>query len=202
MTRKKEDNDPFKEWLEFQWWISLHIKYGFPLDFLSKLEEQFREWKEWTNYQSIDETTLPTYEKDDIYPTEECICPCCKNQRDITYLNRDSDDIDIPETPSQTPEEETHSAIDLIDWGNTITITIEIPSDVLKKDIKIDTAESEITIKVDKNKHRFYRRIQLPHKVDVDSVKTSYQNGVLDIELKKTVKNKKNRNKEKIHKKE
>jgi len=54
-----------------------------------------------------------------------------------------------------------------------------------KKDIDLEITENTLTIKVDKDKRKYYKEVELPCEVDANSAKASYQNGVLDIELKK-----------------
>ena len=61
----------------------------------------------------------------------------------------------------------------------------EVPG-VEKKDIDLEVTENTLTIKVDKDKRKYYKEVELPCEVDADSAKASYQNGILDIELKKS----------------
>jgi HSP20 family protein len=42
-----------------------------------------------------------------------------------------------------------------------------------------------VIIKVNNGKEHYYKKVELPCNVDADSAITSYQNGILDVELKK-----------------
>lgn len=43
----------------------------------------------------------------------------------------------------------------------------------------------KVIIKVDAEESKYYNEVELPCNVDTDSAITSFQNGVLDVELKK-----------------
>jgi len=187
MSHKTED-DSFENWLKLQWWISLHAKHTLSSDFFNKLEKQLREIKKWENYLPMDESINEKIS----FPEKErlpiCRCPCYNNRRDSLSLNSflDLDNQDVSGESNQTPED-TDSSIDVIEWDDTISITIETPMTSLDGDIDIDVVESEVIIEINGEESRYYKKVQLPCKVDKDYAKTSYQNGILDIELKKKI---------------
>ena len=65
-----------------------------------------------------------------------------------------------------------------------VKVIAELPG-VEKKDIKLHGTETTLTISVDTPQRKYYKEVELPCEVDANSAKASYQNGVLDIELKK-----------------
>ncbi|MEW5936774.1 MAG: archaeal heat shock protein Hsp20 [Candidatus Thermoplasmatota archaeon] len=73
---------------------------------------------------------------------------------------------------------------DVISTGGSIAVTIEIPG-VRKEDIDLTVGETKLTISVDAESRRYYKDIELPESVDPNSAKATYNNGVLDITLKK-----------------
>jgi len=56
---------------------------------------------------------------------------------------------------------------------------------VKKEDIDLEVTENTLTIKVDTKDRKYYKEVELPCEVDPNSAKATYQNGVLDVELKK-----------------
>jgi HSP20 family protein len=74
--------------------------------------------------------------------------------------------------------------VEVIESDQTVSITSEIRG-VLKENIKLEIKENTVVIKINNGKECFYKKVELPCNVDTDSAKTSFQNGLLDIELKK-----------------
>jgi HSP20 family protein len=73
---------------------------------------------------------------------------------------------------------------DVIDCGDTIAVTVELPG-VEKKDIQLNVSEETLTIQVDTEERRYYKEVDLQAPVEEDTTKASYKNGVLDVTLKK-----------------
>jgi HSP20 family protein len=72
--------------------------------------------------------------------------------------------------------------VDIQEDDKTVQITTEVPG-VSKEDIDIEVTEDTLTI--DTKDRKYYKEIQLPSEVDPDSAEAVYNNGVLDIVLKK-----------------
>ena len=188
MSHKIEDN-PFENWLKFQWWLIYHNGYTFPYDVFDKFEKQFREIERWTNYVFIDvpmdiRVPLPEEDNDNPYPTE-CACLFHNSQKDISHLDRFLDTQGILDSSRQTPEF-IDPSIDVIEWDKTVSITTEIPG-CSEKDIDLEITGDKVIIRVDAEESKYYNEVELPCDVDIDSATTSYQNGILDIELKKVI---------------
>lgn len=81
--------------------------------------------------------------------------------------------------------------------GKCITVIAEVPG-VDKDEISLTATEQRLVIRATNQKHRYYREIELPNRIDPDSAKASYKNGVLTVELKKKS-GKTNEKKKKIH---
>lgn len=75
---------------------------------------------------------------------------------------------------------------DVIDCGDTIAVTVELPG-VEKNDIKLEIADTLLTIRVNNEARRYFKEVQLPAPVKEEAAKASYKNGILDITLTKKV---------------
>ena len=73
---------------------------------------------------------------------------------------------------------------DIMESDDKITITAELPG-VSKEDIDLTVSKDKVTIKVDTATRKYYKEIPLSAEIDDKDVKATYNNGVLDITLKK-----------------
>ena len=73
---------------------------------------------------------------------------------------------------------------DVIDCDDSISITLEIPG-VEKNEIDLTVKEDKVSISVDTNERRYFKEVPLSAKVNTNTSKATYRNGVLDIILKK-----------------
>ena len=78
-------------------------------------------------------------------------------------------------------------------WPGTIEqsddevfITLDLPG-FDKKNLELKVNETHITIKAEQEERKHNSTKRLPCKVDADSSKATYKNGVLDVKLKKAV---------------
>ena len=86
--------------------------------------------------------------------------------------------------PALEPKATREPLVDVINESDQVRVLAELPG-VEKSDIKTSIAENSLTITVDSQTRKYYKEIQLPADVDPDSSKGSYNNGVLEITLKK-----------------
>lgn len=73
---------------------------------------------------------------------------------------------------------------DVMESDNSISITLEIPG-VEKEEIELRVEEDSVTINVDTPQRRYFKEIPMKTKIDPNTSKATYKNGVLDIILKK-----------------
>ena len=73
---------------------------------------------------------------------------------------------------------------DVITGDDGIRVIVELPG-VEKGDIKLSGIEDKLTISVDTLKHKYFKEIELPGKVDSKKATSQYKNGVLDIAVPK-----------------
>ena len=74
--------------------------------------------------------------------------------------------------------------VEVIESDKTVSLTSELIG-VLKENIELKITQNTVVIKVNNGEENFYKEVELPCNVDVDSAITSFQNGILDVELKK-----------------
>jgi HSP20 family protein len=89
------------------------------------------------------------------------------------------------EQPALEPTNSREPLVDVINEAEQIRVLAELPG-VEKSDIKTHISEDALTIKVDSPARKYFKEVQLPSNVDPDSSKASYNNGVLEIVLRKT----------------
>jgi len=88
------------------------------------------------------------------------------------------------EQPALEPTDSREPLADVINEPEQVRVVAELPG-VEKSDVKTTITEDTLTIKVDTAARKFYKELKLPSGVDPDSSKASYNNGVLEIVLKK-----------------
>ncbi len=79
--------------------------------------------------------------------------------------------------------EEIEPLVDVIDADDEIWVIAELPG-ISKDKIKVKATEDYVEIRAENGK-KYYKKIELPAKVDPKSARAKYKNGVLDIKLKK-----------------
>jgi HSP20 family protein len=114
---------------------------------------------------------------------------------------------ETPETllPEQQMPEVQVPFVDVIEKGNDIIVTADMPG-VDKNDIKINVRDNMLEISAERKSEqeqkgkefyrhersfsRFYREIRLPAAVDQSKAKATFNNGVLEVTLPMTAKEK------------
>lgn len=82
--------------------------------------------------------------------------------------------------------EEREPLVDVMEEDKDVVIVAELPG-VEKDDIKLHAAEDHLTISVDTPARKYHKELTLPARVDPQSARASYKNGVLEVRLKKLV---------------
>ena len=84
--------------------------------------------------------------------------------------------------PRLDVKEDREPLVDTIVNPDTVKVVAELPG-VEKPDIALECDGQKLTLKVDTNKRRYYKELELPVEVDPDTSKASYKNGVLELLL-------------------
>jgi len=88
------------------------------------------------------------------------------------------------EQPALEPMDAREPLVDVMNEPEQVRVVAELPG-VEKSDIKTTIGDDALTIKVDSPTRRYYKEVQLPAAVDPDTSRASYNNGVLEIVLRK-----------------
>jgi len=78
---------------------------------------------------------------------------------------------------------------DISSTDKEVTVTVELPG-VSKEQIKIEANENQVDIKTEGPKRKYHEVIDLPAEVDIESVKSRFTNGLLEITFNKKSKDK------------
>jgi HSP20 family protein len=91
----------------------------------------------------------------------------------------------VKKTPQgPTVEEEREPLTDVFDEEQEIRIYAEMPG-VNQEDIKLDLKEDILDISAQTGERKYHKEILLPAKVQAETITSSYNNGVLEIKVKK-----------------
>ena len=80
--------------------------------------------------------------------------------------------------------EEREPLVDVIEKGDEIRVVAEVPG-VSKDQIKVKVTGKKLIIQAQGEDRKYYKEVELPTEVDEKSAKASYNNGVLQVILKK-----------------
>jgi HSP20 family protein len=92
-------------------------------------------------------------------------------------------------TGDQIISDEREPLTDIIEGDDDVAITVEIPG-VEKEDIKLNVTPDNLEIRVDTEKRKYHKILDLPCDVKPKTTKATYKNGILDIVLKRREKKK------------
>jgi HSP20 family protein len=81
-------------------------------------------------------------------------------------------------------KEEREPLADVVTTDGEVQVIIELPG-VSKDDINLRGTENSLTVSVDTSDRKYYKKLDLPVKVDPKSAKSKYTNGVLEVTIKK-----------------
>lgn len=85
-------------------------------------------------------------------------------------------------TPMISSEREPLSDITTTD--KEVKVTVEMPG-IAKEKIKINAYEDKVEVTVDDPRRKYHEVVKIPPEADIDSVKSTYNNGILEITFKK-----------------
>jgi len=80
--------------------------------------------------------------------------------------------------------EEREPVVDVIEKKDEISVVAEVTG-VDKNSIKVTVDGNKLTISANSPDKKYYKEVELPAKVDENSAKATYKNGVLEVTLKK-----------------
>lgn len=80
--------------------------------------------------------------------------------------------------------DEREPLTDLIEGKEDVKIIVELPG-VEKKDIQLEAGEESLSINVDTEKRKYSKDVKLPCKVQPETTKANYNNGVLEVTIQR-----------------
>jgi HSP20 family protein len=78
---------------------------------------------------------------------------------------------------------------DVSSTDKEVVVTVELPG-VSKEEIKIEANENQVDIKTEGPKRKYHEVIDLPTEADIETVKSTFTNGLLEITFDKKSKDK------------
>jgi HSP20 family protein len=81
-------------------------------------------------------------------------------------------------------EEERTPLIDVMETKDEVHIIAEMPG-VDRTDVQLEATESRLDIRAQNEARKYSESVELPVKVDRNSAKATYRNGVLEVRLKR-----------------
>jgi HSP20 family protein len=79
---------------------------------------------------------------------------------------------------------EMEPMIDVISTDKEVKVTVEMPG-VSKENIRIDAFDSTVEVKSEDPQRKYHKTIDLPEEADIETAKSNYNNGILEITFKK-----------------
>ncbi|MDG6923507.1 MAG: Hsp20/alpha crystallin family protein [Nitrososphaerota archaeon] len=86
--------------------------------------------------------------------------------------------------PAMQLKSEREPVVDVIDLENQLKVVAELPG-VRKEDINLSLDEKSLTIRVDTEKRKYFKELDLPTEVVAGSAGATYTNGILEVTLDK-----------------
>jgi HSP20 family protein len=85
--------------------------------------------------------------------------------------------------PQLTSEREPLA--DVVTTDEEVKVVVEMPG-ISKEDIKVNAFENKVEISTsEKAERKYHKTVELPPEADIDSVKSNYRNGILEITFNK-----------------
>ncbi|MGC2685376.1 MAG: archaeal heat shock protein Hsp20 [Candidatus Nitrosopolaris sp.] len=81
---------------------------------------------------------------------------------------------------------ETEPLVDVTTTDNEVKVVAEMPG-VSKDKIKINAYDNTLEVKSDDPQRKYHRTIQIPSETDIETAKSTYNNGILEISFNKKV---------------
>jgi HSP20 family protein len=86
------------------------------------------------------------------------------------------------EQPSLSAEREP--LIDISSTDNEVKIVAEMPG-ISKEKIKVNAYDQYVEIKSEDPNRKYHKKIEVPEDIDIESARSNYNNGILEITFKK-----------------
>ena len=79
---------------------------------------------------------------------------------------------------------ELEPLVDITSTDNEVKVVIEMPG-INKNNIRINAYDQTLEVKSDDPKRKYHKAIEVPPETDIETAKSTYNNGILEITFKK-----------------
>jgi HSP20 family protein len=76
--------------------------------------------------------------------------------------------------------------IDVTTTDKEVKVVVEMPG-VSKDKIKVNAYDNTVEVKSEDPQRKYHRTIEIPSETDIETAKSTYNNGILEISFKKKV---------------
>lgn len=101
-----------------------------------------------------------------------------------TLTGKDQEEEHFYFGPKITTEREPLADVNLTD--REVKVILEIPG-VKKEDIKIRANETSVEIHAHDSQRKYHKIIDLPHDIDINTGRSTYNNGILEVTFAKSI---------------
>ena len=173
--RRRDRRDPF-DWLNDEDW-------PFGRGFMSEYDDSFRQMREELNrmIEKARKGELEPPEKGGpyVYGWSMKVAP-----DGVPHVEEFGNTRAMPSAFKQGLPSGREPLVDVMETDENVKVIAELPG-VEKGDVDLEINESRLVIKVDTEKRKYYKDIDLPATVDPEKVTAKYNNGVLEVILDK-----------------
>lgn len=93
--------------------------------------------------------------------------------------------FDIPNMQQDAPKlTDASPLIDVIDDGNSVHVVLQM-NGIDKKNIKVTAKAEQVSVSVTEDKNCYTKSVNMPCMVEAASAEATYNNGILELRLKK-----------------
>lgn len=96
----------------------------------------------------------------------------------VPHVHEFGSDMPASVQPAGVREPLTDVCVD----GDIVRVTVELPG-VSKEDIQLNGSENSMIVSVDTESRKFEKTVAMPCKVEPDSAKAEYNNGILEVTM-------------------
>jgi HSP20 family protein len=94
-----------------------------------------------------------------------------------------SSDIDATSKPTQITAER-EPLVDVNSTDNEVKVVLEMPG-IKKEDIKINAFDGEVEVIADNPQRKYHKNIEIPKDADIETARSTYNNGILEVTFDK-----------------
>ena len=80
--------------------------------------------------------------------------------------------------------DETEPLVDVTTTNNEVKAVVEMPG-ISKDQIKINAYDTTVEVKSEDPQRRYHRTFEIPPQTDIETAKSTYNNGILEITFNK-----------------